>query len=157
MRRWTDTLWLAVARMGPLGLSPVMPGTVGSAAAALAAPWLFLPLPLGARLAVLAAVFVIGAVAAGHAERILGKKDPGQVNIDELVGQWLTFLPLAHAGAGAILLGFFLFRFFDILKPWPIRRSEHWLPGGWGVMLDDVLAGVYAAACLYLITARAVA
>jgi len=150
-----DTVWLAVARLGPLGLAPRMPGTVGSAAAAAAAPWLFLPLPLWARLGVLAGVFVMGALAAGRAERVLGQKDPGQVNIDELAGQWATFLPLAHAGPGALLLGFVLFRFFDIWKPWPVRQSEHWLPGGWGVMVDDLLAGVYAAACLYLIAAFA--
>lgn len=155
MRRRTDAAWLAVARLGPLGLSPKMPGTVGSAAAALLAPWLFIPLGLGARLAVLSLLFVVGALAAGRAERILGREDPGEVNIDELVGQWLTFLPLAQAGPGAVLAGFLLFRFFDILKPWPIRRSEHWLPGGWGVMLDDVLAGACAAACLFLATARA--
>jgi len=152
----TDFLALAVARLGPLGLSPWMPGTVGSAAAALLSPWLFLPLPAWARLSVLAAVFVLGARAAGRAETLLGRKDPGQVNIDELLGQWTTFLPLARtADPGALLLGFVLFRLFDILKPWPVRSSETWLPGGYGVMLDDLLAGVYAAASLLAIAALA--
>jgi len=64
--------------------------------------------------------------------------------------------PLAYAGPGALLAGFFLFRLFDILKPWPVRSSEHWLPGGYGVMLDDLLAGVYAAACLWTLAAFAV-
>jgi phosphatidylglycerophosphatase A len=152
----TDFIALAVARLGPLGLSPKMPGTVGSAAAALLAPWLFLPLPPWARLLVLGGIFVLGAQAASRVEKILAQEDPGQINIDELLGQWMTLLPLAHAKPGAILLGFVFFRLFDILKPWPIRRSEHWLPGGYGVMLDDLLAGVYAAACLWTIVTFAV-
>jgi phosphatidylglycerophosphatase A len=151
-----DSIALAVACLGPLGRVPKMPGTVGSAAAALLAPVLFLPLPLWARLLVLGGIFVLGAAAASRVEKILGQKDPGRINIDELLGQWVTFLPLALAGPGEILLGFALFRLFDILKPWPIRQSEHWLPGGYGVMLDDLLAGVYAAACLCAVTALAV-
>jgi len=151
-----DSIALAIASLGPLGRVPKMPGTVGSAAAALLAPVLFLPLPLWARLPVLGGLFVLGAWAASRAEEILGQKDPGRINIDELLGQWVTFLPLAHAGPGAILLGFALFRLFDILKPWPVRSSENWMPGGYGVMLDDLLAGVYAAACLWAVTALAV-
>jgi phosphatidylglycerophosphatase A len=146
--RIPDAVALALARLGPLGLSPVMPGTVGSAAAALLAPWLFLPLPLWGRVLVLGAIFLLGAVAAGRAERILNQKDPGQINIDELLGQWVTFLPLTRAEPGTILAGFALFRLFDIVKPWPIRRSEGWLPGGYGVMIDDLLAGLFAAALL---------
>jgi len=146
--RFPDAIAAAVASLGPLGRVPRMPGTAGAAAAALLAPFLFLPLPLWGRLLLLAGIFVLGAEAAGRVEKALGQKDPGRINIDELAGQWMTFLPLAHAGPGAILLGFLLFRFFDILKPWPIRLSETWLPGGYGVMLDDILAGVYAAACL---------
>jgi len=73
------------------------------------------------------------------------------VVIDELVGQWLTFLPLAAPTTFELVAGFFLFRAFDILKPPPVRASENWLPGGFGVMIDDVLAGIYAGVCLLIL------
>ena len=76
------------------------------------------------------------------------KKDPGWVVIDEVSGQWLT---LAVVPPDFILyaVGFFLFRIFDIFKPWPIRTLEQKVPGALGVMIDDVAAAVYAAALLY--------
>ena len=95
-----------------------------------------------------AAVFLIGGLAAGRAEVILGQKDPNRINIDELMGQWLTFLPFASLGPWQLALGFLFFRIFDILKPWPVRQSEHWLPGGFGIMIDDAVAGIYGAALL---------
>lgn len=61
--------------------------------------------------------------------------------IDELVGVWLVLLPFARPGFGLVLAAFAFFRLFDILKPWPVRASETWLPAGFGVMIDDVLAG----------------
>jgi len=146
--RIVDTLAQALACLWPFGLVPVAPGTAGSAVAALLAPWLFLPLPYDARVGVLAVVYLLGSWAAGRTERILGRTDPGRVVIDELVGQWVTYLPFAAPGPGELLLGFFLFRVFDILKPWPVRSSERWFAGGFGIMVDDVLAGAYAALCL---------
>ena len=81
----------------------------------------------------------------------LGKKDPGEIVIDEVAGQAVTFLAVGAVARGDILpiaiVGFVLFRFFDILKPWPIKKVEK-LPQGWGVLLDDVLAGIYAALVL---------
>lgn len=145
-----DRTALAIATLGPLGRVPFAPGTAGSAGAAVAAAWVFLPLGLGARLALLAAVLWLGAWAATRAERVLGKIDPGCVVVDELLGQWVAYLPLAGADPATILAGFALFRLLDIAKPWPIRRAEHWLPAGWGVMLDDLLAGLGAAAVLWL-------
>lgn len=140
-----DRLALNLATLGPLGRSPRAPGTVGSAAAAVLAAWCFVPLALWAKLLVLAVVFVLGAWSATRAEILLGRADPGCVVIDELAGQWIAYLPFAAADPVAMLAGFALFRVLDIFKPWPINKAEHWLPRGYGVMLDDVLAGIVAA------------
>ncbi|MGD9584888.1 MAG: phosphatidylglycerophosphatase A [Lysobacterales bacterium] len=135
------------------GLSPIAPGTAGSLVALL--PYLLLR-PLGA-LAVLAAavvVFAIGVVAAQWSIDQLGAEDPGAVVIDEWVGQWLAFLPvfLVWPGFGfhpplalELLAGFLLFRLFDIAKPWPANWADRNLHGGFGAMLDDAIAGCYAA------------
>ncbi len=144
----TDRIATACATLGPVGNLPKGPGTWGSAAAVIAAPFLFLPYSPVARCAILAVLFVFGAWASGRAERVLGRKDPGCVVIDEVLGQWITYLPFSIMTSWQILAGFAFFRLFDIAKPFPIRRAERWLPGGWGVMLDDALAGVYAAAAL---------
>lgn len=160
-------------RIGVAGLAPRAPGTFGSLAALIMAPWLFLPFSLEVQISLLVIIFFLGGVAATRAERVCGCKDPSQVVIDELLGQWIAVLPvslvlypqikLASGGgelgescfyAGTLeilaiswpwlLLGFVLFRLFDILKPWPIKASENWLPGGFGIMLDDVIAGLFA-------------
>lgn len=146
-----DAAAVFIATLGPVGRLPGAPGTWGSAAALAAAPWCFMPLPLAGRLAALALVLALGTWAAARAETALGRKDPGCVVVDELLGQWAAFLPFHLSGAGQAmpldLLGLFaLFRFFDILKPWPIRAVERSVPGGLGIMLDDLLAGVFAAA-----------
>ena len=143
-----NVLSLFLATLGPIGRIPPAPGTFGSAAAVIAAPWAFVPLSLPWRVAVLLSLFVCGAWAAGRAENVLGKKDPGQVVIDEVLGQWMTFLPLASPDLLELAVGFALFRLFDITKLPPIKASEHWLPGGYGVMIDDALAGVYAGVLL---------
>lgn len=152
-----DRLLLDAATLGPLGRRLPAPGTMGSLAATLAAPWLFLPLGLGSRLALLAGLFLAGAVAAHRAEQLLDRKDPGEVNIDEVLGQWLTYLPLGLASGRAdvlwLLVGLGLFRLFDIAKPWPVRAAETWLPGGLGVMLDDAVAGLLAAVLLAVLLA----
>lgn len=147
-RGWKNQSILAFCRLGVAGLSPVMPGTCGTLVAALIAPWVFLPLPLVLRVAVLGALFVLGALAATRAERLIGRKDPGQVVIDELVGLWITLLPLTDPSFARIAWAVVLFRVFDMAKPWPVRASETWLPDGYGVMLDDVVAGVLALCVL---------
>lgn len=138
-----------------LGFAGHMPvsGTVGSAVAALLAPWMFMPLPFVGRLAWCCFLFFLGAIASTAVEKAEGQKDPGVVVIDELIGQWITFLPFATLSFWGMFWGFILFRVFDILKPWPVRRSEAMLPGGYGVMLDDVLAGVYAMISLGILRA----
>lgn len=143
-----DRLALLVSGLGPIGKIPYASGTWGSAAATLAAPALFLPLPGFWRVVVLAALFYVGGIAATRTEKLLCKKDPGHVVIDELIGQWITFLPFASPSTFELVAGFFLFRAFDILKPPPVRASENWLPGGYGIIIDDVLAGIYASLCL---------
>jgi phosphatidylglycerophosphatase A len=95
-----------------------------------------------------------GVWAAEQMERRTGRKDPQEVVIDEVSGQWLALLAspaLLNAAANwkSFLAGFILFRVFDITKPFPAGRAE-FLPGGWGIMADDWVAGLYAAACLWL-------
>ncbi|MDP3425825.1 MAG: phosphatidylglycerophosphatase A [Humidesulfovibrio sp.] len=150
-----DRAALAIATLGPVGRLPLAPGTWGSAVALLLAPWVFIPLPLLWRLGVLALILLAGAWAAARAEVILGEEDPGCVVVDELLGQWTAFAPF-HIFTGfsgwtattpwELLTLFGLFRLFDILKPWPIRAVERSVPGGLGVMLDDLVAGLFAAA-----------
>ncbi|WP_035104214.1 phosphatidylglycerophosphatase A family protein [Desulfohalovibrio reitneri] len=145
-----DALLLSLSTLGFVGRSPVMPGTCGSAVAVLLAPLLFLPLSWPVQLAVLAGMFLLGGWAATRVERMSARHDPSMVVIDEVVGQWLALLPLAATASWPWLAaGFVFFRALDIAKPWPVRRSEHWLPEGFGVMLDDVLAGAGAAGLLW--------
>jgi phosphatidylglycerophosphatase A len=113
-----------------------------------------LPLHRAAASGVLAAASLalgaLGVWAAGEAEESFGRTDPGQVVIDEVVGQMLTFLLLPHATWKWLAGGFLLFRAFDIVKPFPARQAER-IPRGWGIMLDDVLAGLYGMAVLAVI------
>ena len=147
--RVLDSVALAFASLWPLGRVPLAPGTLGSALAAVLAPFLLLPLSYGARALVLAGLCILGVLAAGRAEKLMGRSDPGQVVVDELAGQWLTYFPFAVLRPLELLAGFMLFRIFDILKPWPVRASERWFQGGLGIMADDLLAAVYAACCLW--------
>jgi phosphatidylglycerophosphatase A len=131
--------WVATA-FGS-GYAPVAPGTAGSAVGLL----LFWPLAgLGAAWQIGAAVvlFVVGALAAGRVAEEVGQKDPGLVVVDEVVGMWVT-LTGVPVGPLVAALGFVLFRAADVVKPWPARDLER-LSGGWGIMADDVAAGVYA-------------
>jgi phosphatidylglycerophosphatase A len=70
------------------------------------------------------------------------------VIIDEVVGQWMTFLPFASLSFRDLVLGFLLFRIFDIFKPWPVNISEQWFSHGWSIMIDDICAAIYAVFCL---------
>ena len=146
-----DKLTLSFCRLGVAGLDPKAPGTWGTAIACLLAPYIFLPLSLPLRAVALVALFVLGGLAATRAEQILDRKDPGEVVIDELVGVWLVLLPFDKPGFGIVVAAFAFFRLFDIWKPWPVRASENWLPAGFGVMIDDVVAGVWALLCVALL------
>jgi phosphatidylglycerophosphatase A len=125
-----------------LGLAPKAPGTCGTL---LGLPLFWLAgdqsWPVQAGLWVL--VFALGWWAAAKAEAELGVHDSPQVVIDEVAG-YLTAVFLAPNRPAVWILGFILFRFFDILKPWPVNWADRRLPGGFGVMADDILAGLYA-------------
>lgn len=131
------------------GLSPLAPGTVGTLAAIplyLLLSGLSLPLYL---LLLLIAV-AVGVWLCGESAERLGVHDHGGIVWDEFVGFWITMLA-APAGWWWIALGFVLFRVFDIWKPWPIKRIDQQVKGGLGIMLDDVLAGLYALLLLQTI------
>ncbi len=131
-----------------VGLVPVAPGTAASAVAALAYVVALHGLPRPAYVLLVAALLAAGVAASGAHAAALGRPDPGRIVIDEVCGQLvaLAFLPGAWLTVAA---SFALFRFFDIIKPWPIRRLER-LPGGWGIMADDLAAGLAAAAAVRL-------
>jgi len=122
------------------GYSPVAPGTAGSLVAAVGL-WL-IPFSSVGLWAALAAVVVAGIWASHHVEAVLGRKDPGVIVIDEVAGMMVAVLLLPRT-PGVLLCAFLLFRFFDIWKPFPAREAEA-LRGGFGVMVDDLIAGVYA-------------
>ncbi len=133
--------WLAFG-LGT-GLLPKAPGTWGSLLA-VALFWLLPPLPLSVQLPALGVAFVLGCVICGTSARRLGVHDHGGIVLDEIVAMLLV-LCVTPRTPGWTLAAFLLFRLFDIGKPWPIREADHRIPGGLGIMLDDVLAAVYAA------------
>ena len=137
-----DAIGLGVATLLGVERSPLIPGTAGTLASLplVLAAAAFLPLPGYAALTL--GVALLGIWAAGRAARVLGLKDPGDVVIDETAGLFVTFLGIP-VGWTAAVLGFVCFRAMDILKPPPARQAER-LPSGWGIMLDDLMAGVYA-------------
>lgn len=139
---------VAIASAAGLGYAPIAPGTFGSAAGVviylLTANW---SLPSQAGLAL--GVTAIGVWASSMAAQHFGRSDPSQVVIDEVAGQLVTMLGTGATWKGA-LIGFLLFRAFDIVKPWPANRLEQ-LHGGWGIMADDVMAAIYSCAILHAI------
>ncbi len=136
------------------GYAPAVPGTVGTLAAIpvyVALAWL---LPRWAFAAFAVAFVPLAIAAAGVGGRVLADKDPGPVVVDEWAGYFLTLVghPLGWQG---VVAGFLAFRVMDILKPFPARRLEA-LPGGTGIVLDDVMAGIYANLALWLLRHLAV-
>ena len=123
------------------GYSRFAPGTAGTAVGLL----LFVPLSwasLPAQIGICVGLFFVGVFAAGQVARRVGLEDPGIVVVDEVLGMWLSIVGLPFTPVVA-LLGFLLFRVLDIVKPYPADALEH-LPRGWGIMADDVAAGLYA-------------
>ena len=147
-RRSTQRWAWTVATFFGAGLGKPGPGTWGSVAAVLlwaAYAWLLHPSALALNIALLigiALTVLFGIPAATIVARESGREDPGFVVIDEVAGQWIALLG-SHANWRHALLALILFRLFDITKPYPVRRLED-LPEGWGIVLDDVLAGLYA-------------
>jgi phosphatidylglycerophosphatase A len=134
------TVGLLIATVFGLGYAPVAPGTFGSAAGLLV--WWALPASAPAQAIAIVALFAIGSWSGNVAEHHFGRTDPGQVVIDEVMGMLITMF-LNPGGWLGGLLGFVLFRLFDVVKPYPSNRLER-LPGGIGVMADDGMAAVYA-------------
>ena len=149
-QRREAAVWIATC--GGVGYFPLAPGTAGSVVGiilvaalgrigpALGWSWVLLA-------AATAGIFLVGTWAAGRAEKFFGRTDPRQVVVDEVAGQLITFAARPDAPWKWLVVGFLLFRFFDIVKPFPARTAER-LPGGWGIMTDDVVAGLYSLAAL---------
>jgi phosphatidylglycerophosphatase A len=143
------------------GLLPIAPGTWGSLAAI---PFAFLfYLYTGPYIIILAtiALFFVGVWASNNIEKSAQKKDPGFIVVDEVVGQWIAMFPISFLFifhnhnftfsifASISAVAFIAFRIFDIWKPWPVRNIDKSIPGGLGIMLDDVVAGIYALIVTY--------
>jgi len=131
------------------GYLPKAPGTWGSLVGLLLF-YLLHALSLPIYLAVVAGLFVVGSFAAGEAEKILDNRDPGVVVIDEIVGILITMIAVPVTPL-TMALGFILFRIFDIAKPFPVNFFDQRFHGGLGIMLDDVVAGIYSLIILQLL------
>jgi phosphatidylglycerophosphatase A len=142
---------LAVATALGVGYVPVAPGTFGSAVGLLL--WFVLPSSPIAQAAAIVVVCVVGSWSGSVAERHFGRVDPGHVVVDEVAGMLVTLFLVPVGWIGAIA-GFLLFRISDIIKPYPANRLER-LPGGIGIMADDVMAAIYANLALRLTLAAA--
>ena len=131
------------------GLSPYAPGTCGSV---VAIPFclLLIEQTIYVQLGVVAAVFLVGWLCSSITEKALGTHDNSAIVIDEFLGMFISVIALQTWHL--VLVAFLLFRFFDILKPYPIRALDRGVPGGFGVMLDDVVAGLYALVCGHIVS-----
>ena len=139
-----DYLALAIATCG-VGYLPLIPGTFGSLVGI--GIFLLLSRTPAALVVAIVAVTCAGIWAGSRTEALAGRKDPGKVVVDEVAGQLIATLPLAFFrpwSIAAVMVSFVLFRFFDIVKPYPANRLQE-LRGGFGIMYDDLVAGVYAA------------
>ena len=135
-----DWIVLFIATGGYSGYARIVPATVGSFVGLL----LFLPMtasPFLAQLAFTGGFLCLGIWVAGRAEETLKIIDPRPIVIDEIVGMWISLLLLPNR-ISYFLAAFILFRLFDVIKPFPAKQAEH-LRGGWGIVLDDVVAGLY--------------
>ncbi len=132
-----------------VGYSPIAPGTLGTLVA-IPIYYFLSEIPPPLYEITLVGFFFLSVWISENAERFFGKKDDQRIVVDEIVGFLITMLWVPKT-VPFIIIGFFLFRFFDILKPFPIRRLEKRLKGGYGVVLDDVAAGVYGSIVLHLI------
>ncbi len=152
--RLSDPLQLLAFGFGS-GLLPKAPGTWGSLTALAFFPLLAM-LPFWAYVLAVVLAALAGIAICAHAAKALDVHDDGRIVWDEFVGQWIALLPLAPLltldapGVLWVLLGFGLFRLFDVWKPWPISWLDRHVHGGLGIMVDDLVAGLFAAAVLWL-------
>ncbi|MDC4714527.1 phosphatidylglycerophosphatase A [Acinetobacter baumannii] len=135
------------------GLAPKAPGTFGSAFALLFVPiWLSLGFTLS--LIAILIMSVVGIYICGQTAKVINVHDDGRIVWDEFAGQSITFIPLLYLQQINwiwVITGFILFRIFDVWKPWPIRVIDRQVHSGFGIMLDDIIAGVWAALCTLII------
>jgi phosphatidylglycerophosphatase A len=134
-------LGVFIATCAHVGYAPVAPGTFGSAVGLVVYYLVRRQASTAVELSAIAVILVVGLWSATEAEHHFGGIDPGPVVIDEVIGMLIT-LALHPVNVAGAIVGFFIFRVLDVVKPWPARRFEL-LPGGFGVVLDDVMAGVY--------------
>ncbi len=131
------------------GLSPKAPGTVGTLAAI--PPYLlFADAPMWLYVGIIVAGFAFGVAICDATSKYMGVHDHGGIVWDEIIGFWITMLAVPVEWIW-IIVGFALFRLFDIWKPWPIRVADEHVHGGFGIMIDDVIAGVYALVAMHVI------
>ncbi len=142
-----------VATFFGAGTFPFASGTFGSMAALpFGVLMLQLPSPLGRLLLLVATcgALALGVWASKLYADAAGRSDPGEIVIDEVAGQWLALIFVTPDNPWHFLIAFVLFRFFDITKIWPANWAQDKLPHGWGVMMDDIVAGLYAAIVFYI-------
>jgi len=130
------------------GLAPFAPGTAGTLVGVLIC-LLCMPMPPILRLLFVLTLLALSFYVAGQAEKIYQNKDDQRIVIDEIIGIQITMLPMAITILH-LCIGFVLFRVFDIIKPFPINNLQR-LPGGWGVVADDVGAGIYAGVIMFVL------
>ena len=141
-RRWNNH-WVHFLAFGlGSGAAPKAPGTFGTLAA-IPLYLLLAQLPLWAYLVIVVASFALGIYLCGQASKDMGVHDHGGIVWDEFVGFWITMIAVPMQWPW-IIAGFVLFRFFDIIKPWPIGWLDKRVHGGLGIMIDDVIAGIFA-------------
>jgi phosphatidylglycerophosphatase A len=144
-RTLTDRLALLIGQWFRTGLSPVGPGTVGSAGAV---PffWLMMDLSLPVYWVITVATCLVGIPISQRCSELLEEKDPSSVVIDEVAGVFIAMGAVAAAPLHILVLAWVLFRVFDISKPWIIDKAQYWHSNGVGIMADDILAGIVAGA-----------
>ncbi len=142
-------LIMAIATGFYSGYLPKAPGTWGSLVA-FPVHFLLTKLPAPYYFSSLFLIFIIAIITAGSAEKIMDRPDPGIIVIDEIIGMLITLIN-APAHILVWLLGFLIFRFFDIVKPFPVNWFDRNIHGGTGIVMDDVIAGFYSLVCLQLI------
>jgi phosphatidylglycerophosphatase A len=146
-----NKILVLIATFFNVGKFPIAPGTLTSLITTIVFYFINIHLApsIYVQIATIILLFIIGIPAASAAEKHFGKKDPGQCVIDEVPGQMISLLFIPYS-IFLYLAGFFLFRFFDIIKPFPVRKAER-IGGGFGVMFDDILAALYALGLLHLL------
>jgi phosphatidylglycerophosphatase A len=151
-RTFMTGVHLVIATLCGIGYFPIASATAATFVQA-SLMYAFLKTPSILEVPLVVVLFLLGVKSSGEAEKVLGH-DAHEIVIDEVCGFLITILFIDRHSLEVVLAAFLLFRFFDILKPWPVKRSQH-LAGGLGIVIDDVLAGIYAHIVLRIFLALA--